>query len=136
MKIGKLVEQTGVSKDTIRYYEKFGLLKGVSRPNPYNNYKDYPKDNVKRILFILEMKKFGMTLNECKAVIASIEQGDLDDSHKETFVDKKLRDIEKKIEELSAIRLLLLEAKKHSCNEIPNPLVDEIAANELEKINI
>ena len=61
MKIGELSKRASVSRDTIRFYEKHSLMVNVTRPNEWNNYKDYPEENLKRLLIIKCLKKFGFT---------------------------------------------------------------------------
>ena len=63
MKIGELAAKTGLTRDTIRFYEQRGLLVDISRPYEYNNYKDYGEANVYRLQMIQEGKQFGFTLN-------------------------------------------------------------------------
>lgn len=41
MKISEIARGTGLTKDTVRLYERLGLLVDISRPFPSNNYKDY-----------------------------------------------------------------------------------------------
>ena len=78
MRIGEVAKITGVTKDTIRLYEKMGLIKEASRPFEYNNYKDYNTDHVETIKMIIVMKELGLTLKECKEVIDSIESNKFD----------------------------------------------------------
>jgi DNA-binding transcriptional MerR regulator len=66
MKIGEIAAKTGVSRDTVRLYEKLGLLGEVSRPYEHNNYKEYGVENVYRIGMIKEMQRIGLKLKECK----------------------------------------------------------------------
>ena len=72
MKVGALSKLSGVSRDTVRLYEKLGLLKNISRPYEYNNYKEYGEENVKRIHLIKQMQTFGITLKESKEILVSI----------------------------------------------------------------
>lgn len=63
MKINQISEQFSLSIDTLRYYEKIGLLNHVDRDNGIRNYKE--KD-VERLQFIQCMKKSGMTLESIR----------------------------------------------------------------------
>ncbi|MEO1487723.1 MAG: MerR family transcriptional regulator [Bacteroidota bacterium] len=109
MKIGELSNKTGVSRDTIRFYEGKEMLTNVSRPFKWNNYKDYGEENVKRIQIIKYLQRFSFKLKEIKTLL------DQKDASPNKCIDKsqifkgKLELIEKEIEELKQIRDSLLE---------------------------
>ncbi len=52
MLIGELARQTGLSKDTIRFYEKMGLIAASQRPAGTRLYKEYDPDMVERLALI------------------------------------------------------------------------------------
>ena len=64
MLISELVDKSGLSKDTIRFYEKVGLirLERVSRRG--NNYKEYSEQVLEKLLLIRRLKDMGFSLNE------------------------------------------------------------------------
>lgn len=62
VKIGEFAERTGISKDTIRYYEKIGLL----HPEIINKYREYNNNDVILIETIIKLKKTGFSLLEVK----------------------------------------------------------------------
>ncbi|MFG3613986.1 MerR family transcriptional regulator [Rummeliibacillus stabekisii] len=62
MKIGEFAERTGISKDTIRYYEKIGLL----QPEIINKYREYNNNDVILIETIIKLKQTGFSLLEVK----------------------------------------------------------------------
>ncbi|MGR6899326.1 MerR family transcriptional regulator [Rummeliibacillus sp. BSL5] len=62
MKIGEFAERTGISKDTIRYYEKIGLL----HPEIINKYREYNNNDVILIETIIKLKQTGFSLLEVK----------------------------------------------------------------------
>ena len=62
MRIGEFAQITGISKDTIRYYEKMDLL----HPKIMNNYRQYTKDDIEIIEIILKLKQTGFSLQEIK----------------------------------------------------------------------
>jgi DNA-binding transcriptional MerR regulator len=64
MLIGELSEKTGLSRDTIRFYEKEGLIKMPKKLRRENNYKEYPESTVDRIVLIKSIQEFGFTLKE------------------------------------------------------------------------
>lgn len=62
VKIGEFAEHTGISKDTIRYYEKIGLL----QPEIINKYREYNNNDVILIETIIKLKQTGFSLLEVK----------------------------------------------------------------------
>ncbi len=100
MKIGELSKRTGVSRDTIRHYEKLGMLSDISRPFEWNNYKNYGEENIKRIQVIKYFQKFSFKLKEIGEVF------DQRDANSNQCIDKsevfrsKLKIIGQEIENL------------------------------------
>ena len=60
--ISRLAERAGVGIDTVRYYERAGLL--PAPPRRASGYRDYPADAVQRLRFIRRAKELGFTLTE------------------------------------------------------------------------
>ena len=64
MLIGELVERTGLTKDTIRFYERKGLIALDKKSRRDNNYKEYPEQIFEKLMLIRKLKDMGFTLNE------------------------------------------------------------------------
>ena len=64
MLIGELVERTGFTKDTIRFYEKKGLINIDRKSRRDNNYKEYSEQVLEKLRLIRKLKDLGFTLNE------------------------------------------------------------------------
>jgi len=64
MLIGELSKRTGLSRDTIRFYEKQGLIKVGRRERRVNNYKEYSDGILRHLLLFNKIKSYGFTLNE------------------------------------------------------------------------
>jgi MerR family transcriptional regulator, Zn(II)-responsive regulator of zntA len=99
-RIGELAELCEVKADTLRFYEKHGLLAPSSRTE--SGYRMYTDDDAARLRFILRAKAVGFTLNEI-AELLSIE---LDKANRacadvKGMVDDKLAQVQAKIVELS-----------------------------------
>lgn len=113
MRVGEISKKTGLSKDTIRFYEKKGLLKVRRTPTPFNNYKEYSQENLKRLELIIKAKQFGFTLNE---IADLLNLHDLKLANCFTLQQKvkdKLEEIECQIQELySKKNLILSEVQK------------------------
>lgn len=71
--IGKLAKQSGVTIETIRYYQRLGLLNKPAKPN--SGYRHYPIESIARIQFIKRAQQSGFTLKEIKELLS------LDNSH-------------------------------------------------------
>lgn len=112
MLIGELSKRTGLSRDTIRFYEKESLVKPRKRarsPVWTNDYKDYPEEAVADLLFVQRTKVLGFTLSEIRNMLSVRGQGQPSKKWA-AEAEEKLRDIDRKILELNEIRGLLSEA--------------------------
>ena len=70
MLIGELDERTGLTKDTIRFYEKKGLIALDRKSRRENNYKEYPAQVLEKLMLIRKLKDMGFTLNEIDTFLA------------------------------------------------------------------
>ena len=73
MKIGQVAQKSGMSIDTIRYYEKEGLLKEPSRSE--GGFRLYPKEFVEQLVFIQKAQGMGLTLKEIKKIMCCGDKG-------------------------------------------------------------
>ena len=62
MTIGQVAERAGVGIETVRFYERRGLIPRPTRPA--TGYRNYPHDAVARIVFIRRAKELGFSLKE------------------------------------------------------------------------
>ena len=67
MKIGELAQKTGMQVETVRYYEKEGLLPRIGRTD--SNYRVYSDAHVERLLFIRHCRSLDMTLDEIRILL-------------------------------------------------------------------
>lgn len=111
MLIGQLSKLTGFSRDTIRYYEKIGLIELPRRRRTDNSYKDYPEEVAQRLRAIRKYKELGFTLEEIREllVLASIQV--LDVSKLIKMVELKITGMDAEIERLHEARMQL--AREH-----------------------
>ena len=66
--IGRLAQSAGVNVETIRYYQRVGLLKEPEKPA--YGYRHYPPDTVARIRFIKRAQQLGFTLEEISELLS------------------------------------------------------------------
>jgi MerR family copper efflux transcriptional regulator len=129
MKVGQIAEKTGVSRDTVRLYEKLGLLGKVERPYEYNNYKEYGEENIYRIKMIKEMQRIGLTLKECKGVIVALVNDEMDAETRLNFIKGKIIDVEMKIKSLQGIQAFLQERIDTDCTFNSDSMIAKLKAN-------
>lgn len=108
MKIGEIAKASGISKDTVRLYERMGLLVEIGRPFQSNNYKDYSEQNVERIELIRQMQQVGFSLHDCKLVLMSTQDSDFDQDIRSIMLQEKVDQIEMKIKDLRKLKQRLL----------------------------
>lgn len=113
MLINELSKRTGISIPTLRYYENYGLFKGVSDEKiKTNNYKDYDESIVEKVEIIVGAKKAGFTLSEIKSLLENWYSKRLSIEKKIAVVNKKVNEIDDKIRQLKQVKKLLVEAIK------------------------
>lgn len=117
MRIGKLAEASSVSIETIRFYERKGLLADPKRrPSGYRIYDDSVVD---RLQFIRRAKSLGFTLSEIKELVDS--KVDCDDTSEQVRnrVARKIEDIDSKIRNLQAMKKSLTSILENCHGDIP-----------------
>lgn len=108
MRIGEVVKRTGLTKDTIRYYEKLELINVSRTDSEWNNYKSYSEKNIKTLLMIKQAKQFGFTLNEIRELLFFMESNLGSCSTLLDKVDRKIEDIERRIQALNSMKTMIL----------------------------
>ncbi len=90
MLIGELSKQTGLTKDTIRFYEKLGLIQAEERQTGSRIYKEFHADTVELLRMISQGKSLGFTLNEMLDLIQTWGQEEMPIAEKLNVIDRKL----------------------------------------------
>ena len=121
MRIGEIAARAGVSRDTVRFYERMGLLDEAAQPHLSNNYKEYSPLALRRIELITHAKALGFTLKEIGDVIVAWGQDGLAPSKKSLLIQEKICEVEKKAHSLSILRVALSDA----LNKIESGCTDE-----------
>jgi DNA-binding transcriptional MerR regulator len=102
---GELARLTGVSSDTLRHYEKRGLL--TPAPRTRAGYRRYPADAVARVLLIQRALVVGFSLDELGTVLGQRDTGGAPCRSVRKLVGKRLEDLDRQLEELNALRMEL-----------------------------
>jgi MerR family mercuric resistance operon transcriptional regulator len=102
---GEVAEQAHVHVETLRYYERRGL---VSRPlRSVSNYRLYPEDTVRRVRFIKRAQDLGLSLKEIKELLALRAAPKTQCGAVRERTVAKIKDIEEKIRGLQAMKKAL-----------------------------
>ena len=102
MQISELCRKTEMTKDTIRFYEKIGLLAQIERKA--NGYKDYSNRHVEQLKLLKHAKELGFTLNEIKELAELLFMKQLTQAEMTTFLINKEQEIDNKIMQLKAFK--------------------------------
>src|SRR3546814_15203480 len=121
MLIGELPDKTAFSRDTIRFFEKQGLIQLDRKQRRNNNYKEYPEEVLNRLIAIKRIKQLGFTLKETAGLLDMMEENAATCNNVSNFILQKVELLEAKIRELTALRGQLLSRLKR-CK--PNEEID------------
>ena len=102
MKIGELAQRAGVGIDTVRYYERQGLLPMPARLA--SGYRSYDATDVSRLRFVRRAKALGFTLIEIRELLALSGRREDDMGGLKAAATGKLADVETRLAELTRIR--------------------------------
>ena len=102
MKIGELAQRAGVGIDTVRYYEREGLLPQAQRLA--SGYRVYGDHDARRVRFVRRAKALGFTLQEIRDLLALSDHRDDDMAAMKSVAIEKLGAVEAKLAELDRIR--------------------------------
>jgi DNA-binding transcriptional MerR regulator len=98
--IGRLAKHAGVPIDTVRHYERIGLLKPSGRLA--SGYRRYGEAELKRLQFIRRAKALGFTLGEIQSLLALSAGRDVEKIR--SAATAHLTDVERRVEELVRVR--------------------------------
>lgn len=100
--VSRLADRAGISPDTVRYYERIGLLAPPSRSS--SGYRVYDESAVERLLFIRGAQRFGLRLGSIAELLDIRERGLCPCGHTRQLLQTRLADIDEEIEALSRLR--------------------------------
>ncbi|MDH3663261.1 MAG: helix-turn-helix domain-containing protein [Alphaproteobacteria bacterium] len=104
--IGALSRRSGVHIETIRYYERIGLM--PAPPRSHGGHRVYDRDHLKRLSFIHRSRRLGFSIQEIRDLLGLVE-GDYTCGDVKTVVLDHLEDIRAKIADLKKLESTLLE---------------------------
>lgn len=101
LSIGRLARAAGVGVDTVRFYERAGLM--PQAPRTASGYRSYGPDAVARLRFIRRAKALGFALEEI-AELLRLSEGKGGRAGVKALAERRLADLERRIRELSVFR--------------------------------
>ena len=126
MQIGLLSKKTGCNIETIRYYEKRGLL--PNPPRTAGGYRLYNSDHLKRLTFVMRGRGLGFSMPEIEKLLSLVDEHQLTchDMHQQTMAH--VENIQSKIADLKRLERVLTEiASKCSDGTVPEcPIIDAL----------
>ncbi|RME17709.1 MAG: MerR family transcriptional regulator [Alphaproteobacteria bacterium] len=99
MRIGELAERSGLSRDTIRFYERNGLVRSVPGSSATNNYRDYPEDNLVWLRFITGAREAGLSIADLRDITAAISC-DMDRTEARQVLAAKIDELKARADEI------------------------------------
>lgn len=115
MKIGELAKLAGCPVETIRYYEREGLLPAPARSD--GNYRLYSPEHQERLVFIRNCRTLDMTLEEIQRLLALRDRPQESCAGINSLVEEHIEHVEARINSLQALRQQLSELRDR-CNRV------------------
>ncbi|MCF2133749.1 MULTISPECIES: Cd(II)/Pb(II)-responsive transcriptional regulator [Burkholderiaceae] len=113
MKIGELAKRAGCTPETVRFYEKEGLLPVAARTGA--NYRAYGEAHLDRLRFVRNCRALDMTHDEIRVLLQAADAPARDCGAIDALVDEHLRHVSMRIDELQQLRAQL-SALRERCH--------------------
>jgi DNA-binding transcriptional MerR regulator len=107
MKANEIVSKTGIAKDTLRYYEKLGVISAPQRAA--NGYRHYSEQHIKELKFIKFAQSVGFPLSKIKLAIPHLDNPNPSCPILLATIREQVNHIEQKMTELHAAKQTLLK---------------------------
>ena len=120
MKIGQLAKALNCTVETIRFYEKQGLLPAPLRTS--GNFREYNEDHLQRLSFICNCRSLDLSLNEIKTLLSLENHNEQQTEEINKLLDRHIKDIGKRIHELAHLRMKLVELKEKTVTTDEDPM--------------
>ncbi|MEW7009728.1 MerR family transcriptional regulator [Lentilitoribacter sp. EG35] len=122
LRIGELAKRANISRDTIRFYEKNGLISSEQGDEASNNYREYSENALLTLELIAQAKAAGFTLAELIIFTSQLQASGDVDFDGDAFLQQKIEDVEAKIEQSQ----LFLETLKFTKEALAKAAYDDI----------
>jgi len=112
MRIGELAKRSGLSRDTLRFYEKHGLLHSTPSATPTNSYRVYPEEALITLEQIGDAQAAGMTISDLVIFLGQLDAADPEDFDGEAFLQERIDEVETRITRAHRFLAALRAAKQ------------------------
>lgn len=121
MPIGELSRRTGCNIETIRYYERIGL---IPAPPRRGRYRSYGVDDAGRLGFVRRARELGFTLDQVRALLSLAADGQASCSEVRILAASHLRDVRARIADLRRMEVLADSVRACDAGQDPDcPLI-------------
>lgn len=124
LSIGALAKGTGVNLETIRYYERIGLM--PAPPRTAGGHRVYGRDHLKRLAFVRRARELGFGLDEIRTLLGLVDGGDRNCAEVREITLRHLAQVRSKIEDLARLERSLADmAARCTGDTMPDcPVID------------
>ena len=112
MRIGELAKATGTKAETIRYYEREGILPAADRTD--SNYRDYSQNHLAALTFVRRARGLGFSMAQVRELLALSDHDEKSCEDVDQLVLQQLSDVDSKIADLTTLREELAQLSR-SC---------------------
>ena len=105
MRRGELAQRSGCNIETVRFYERQGLL--PAPPRTEGGHRDYAPEHLKRLTFIRRSRELGFTLDRVRNLLALVDGRDWTCAEVRAMTLEHLADVQSKIADLQKLALIL-----------------------------
>jgi MerR family transcriptional regulator, mercuric resistance operon regulatory protein len=115
---GEIAKRTGCNIETVRYYEKVGIL--PEPPRTSGGHRVYGEEHLKRLVFVRRSRELGFSIEEITGLLSLVDGGDYSCSEVHALTVKHIESIQSKIADLTRLETNLTEMAAHcSKGDIP-----------------
>lgn len=116
--IGRLAAATGVNLETVRYYERIGLMPPPARTA--SGHRAYEQAHVRRLSFIRRARELGFSIEQIRALLALAEPSRASCAEVRVIARTHLDEVREKLSDLAKLERILAETVSH-CSGDPAP---------------
>jgi len=126
LSIGKAAEMSGLNVETIRFYEKEGLVPEPGRTE--GGHRLYSKNHVARLVFIRRSRKLGFSMTQVRQILSLVDREQVSCEAVKSIADDHIDDIRARIADLRKMERTLNElSRRCSGKDIPDcPIIDAL----------